>query len=105
MDQGGLRPGKHLTTLSCRQAWLTWHPQEAPVESLDEFLEFVHEEIGLHVAPEDAHRSLDEVVGWDSVHLLALLTAMERRTGRQVSFASALDAKSFEEIYGLETAS
>jgi acyl carrier protein len=71
------------------------------VTTIDEFMAFVETEIGLPVAPADATRSFDELAGWDSVHLLSLITAVERRTGRSISLAHAIEAANLAEIYAL----
>lgn len=72
--------------------------------TLDDFLELVEAEIGLQVRPEDAAQSFDELAGWDSVHLLSLIGAVERRTGRSISLARVLEAANLVEIYKLTAA-
>lgn len=69
------------------------------MKSIDDFLELVRDQIGLPVTAEDAARGLDEIPGWDSVHLLWLLTALEQRTGHAVSMPDVLEASSLEQIY------
>jgi acyl carrier protein len=69
------------------------------MNDLHEFLTFVQDEIGLAVTDTDAHRNLDEIPGWDSVHLLWILTALERRTGRAISLPDVLEAANLEQIY------
>ncbi len=71
------------------------------MNSLDEFLAIVRNELGLPIAAEDAGRALDEVPGWDSVHLLWLVTILERTTGRQFSLPALLEATSLEGLYAL----
>jgi acyl carrier protein len=72
------------------------------METLDEFLEFVYRETGLEVAPAQADASFDDLAGWDSVYLLALLTALEKKTGHRVSLTDALEARSLADIYRTE---
>ncbi|MFD8011277.1 acyl carrier protein [Streptomyces sp. NPDC058955] len=67
--------------------------------TLDDFLVLVRDEIGLPVGPEHADVPLDEVPGWDSMHLLALLTALERSTGRSISLPDVLEAGSLHGIH------
>ncbi|MDN3359003.1 phosphopantetheine-binding protein [Actinomadura sp. DC4] len=67
--------------------------------TIDDFAVFVRDEIGLDVTPADVGKSFDELPGWDSVHLLSLLTALERSTGRPLSLPDLLDAASLEQIY------
>jgi acyl carrier protein len=69
------------------------------VNNIDDFLVLVRDGLGLPVTADDATRRLDEVPGWDSVHLLWLLTALEREAGLQVSLPALLEAASLEDIY------
>jgi acyl carrier protein len=74
------------------------------VKTIDDFLELLNTEIGLRVSAEQAELSLDRVADWDSVHLLSVLTVLERTTGRPVSLADALEARSLSDIYALAVA-
>ncbi|MFI9387647.1 acyl carrier protein [Kutzneria sp. NPDC052558] len=67
--------------------------------TVDEFAALIHDEIGLAVTADELDRSLDQVAGWDSVHLLTLLTALERATGRSISLPDVLSAPSLGTIY------
>jgi acyl carrier protein len=71
------------------------------VKTIDDFLALLQDEMGLPVTSDDTAVSLDQVAGWDSVHLLTLLTLIERRTGRGLRLADALEAGSLREIYAL----
>jgi len=71
------------------------------MKTIDDFVTIIRDELGLALTTEDVGRSLDEVPGWDSVHLLSLLTVLERTTGRQISMPDVLEAPSLEHIYGL----
>ncbi|MFI0897253.1 phosphopantetheine-binding protein [Streptomyces sp. NPDC020983] len=71
------------------------------MNTLDDFLTLIHDELGLAVTPEEATRPLDEVAAWDSVHLLALLTVLEQRTGRALSLPDVLEAPTLERIHAL----
>ena len=42
---------------------------------------------------------LESVPGWDSIHLLSLLTILERETGRQIALPAVLQATNLDEIY------
>jgi acyl carrier protein len=75
------------------------------VNTLDDFMTLVRDELGLPVTAEDAGRDLDQVAGWDSMYLLSLLAALERRTGRSLSLPELLDASSLADIYALAAAS
>jgi len=71
------------------------------VNSLEDFVALVRDELGLLVTSDDAHLSLDEIPGWDSLHLLWLLTLLEQRTGRTVSLPDVLEADSLNSMYSL----
>nr|AFI57025.1 ACP [Amycolatopsis orientalis] len=71
---------------------------------MDDLVALVRDELGLAVTTSDAARSLDELPGWDSVHLLWLLTAVEKKTGRPVSLPDLLEAGSLEDVYSLVAA-
>jgi acyl carrier protein len=72
--------------------------------TFDSFITLIRDELGLQVGPADAGRSFDDVEGWDSVHLLWLLTALERETGRQLSLPAVLSTGSLGELHALVVA-
>jgi acyl carrier protein len=74
------------------------------VNSLDDFVVLVRDEIGLPVTRDNVGSSLDQVPGWDSVHLLSLLVALERETSRRIAVPDALEASSLEHLYELAVA-
>ncbi len=67
--------------------------------TFEDFVLLVRDELGLPVDVAGADVRLDEVPGWDSVHLLSLLTALERELGRPVSLPDMLTATSLRDIY------
>jgi len=71
------------------------------VNTIDDFLTLVTEELGLPVTAEAADRHFDSLAGWDSLYLLTLLAALERRTGRQVSLPEMLKATRLRDIYDI----
>lgn len=71
------------------------------MNSIDDLLDLLRDELGLPVTGQDASLRLDEIAGWDSVLLLTLLTLLERRTGRAVPLAGLLEAGTIEDIYKL----
>ncbi|MFG2911041.1 MULTISPECIES: phosphopantetheine-binding protein [unclassified Kitasatospora] len=71
------------------------------MNTIDDFLTLVHAEIGLSLTPDSLALGFDELPGWDSLHLLTLLTALERETGQQVSMPKVLEAGSLRDIYEL----
>jgi acyl carrier protein len=74
--------------------------QGSPI-SIGEFVALVQDEIGLPVTEADVDRALDQVTGWDSVHLLTLLTTLERVTGRSISLPDVLSAPSLGSIHAV----
>jgi hypothetical protein len=71
------------------------------VKTIDDFVLLLRDEMGLDITVPDAARGFDELPGWDSVHLLSLLTLMEQTTGRQVALPAVLEAPSLEDVYRL----
>jgi acyl carrier protein len=71
------------------------------VNTIDDFLELVCDEVGLPVGTEHLESTFDEVPGWDSLHLLTLMMALERRTGRAIPMPDLLEAPSLGHIYRL----
>jgi acyl carrier protein len=71
------------------------------VNSIGDLVALVHDELGLLVPDADADLRLDRIEGWDSVHMLSLITVLERRTGCSIDLADVLSAQSLHEIYAL----
>ncbi|TYB45390.1 acyl carrier protein [Actinomadura chibensis] len=71
------------------------------MNTIEEFRALLREELGLSVTEEDLAAPLDQVPGWDSVHVLSLLTLLERRTGRSLPLSWFLEASTLTEIFGL----
>lgn len=72
--------------------------------NLDDFVSLLRDELGMRVTVADVDKPLDELPDWDSVHLLWLLTALEQRTGQQLSLPAALETTSLEQLYALAVA-
>ncbi|MBS2963685.1 acyl carrier protein [Actinocrinis puniceicyclus] len=73
------------------------------VTTVDDFVQLIADGLGLPVTAEDVDRDLDQIAGWDSLHLLWLVTALERQTGRSVPMVELLRARSLGEIYAAVT--
>ncbi|MER8039956.1 phosphopantetheine-binding protein [Streptomyces hydrogenans] len=71
------------------------------MKTVEDFVLLLQDELALPVTEEDLGRPFDAVEAWDSVHLLALCTALERETGRSLSLADALEASSLDDLYRL----
>lgn len=74
------------------------------MNTIDDLVALVRDELGLPVTVEAAGLEFDRIPGWDSVHLLWLLTTLEDRTGRSLSMPDLLEADSLESVYALVTA-
>lgn len=74
------------------------------MNTIDDLVVLIRDELGLPVSVQDAERPLDEIAGWDSVHLLWLTAALERRTGRSVSIPDLLEAGTLGGIYRVAVA-
>ena len=74
------------------------------MNSLDDFVALVRDELGLPVTTETVGVAFDELAGWDSVHLLSLLAVLERATGRRIALPDILQAPNLEHVYGLVAA-
>lgn len=72
--------------------------------SFDQFITLLQDEIGLVVGADDGKRTLTDVAGWDSVRLLTFLSAVEHRTGRQVSLVAALEACTVNDLHAVTVA-
>lgn len=74
------------------------------MESINDLIDLVRDEVGLPVTEEDATRDFDQLTGWDSVYLLHLAMVLERETGRPVSLPDLLEARSLDAVYTAVTA-
>ncbi|MCK9903759.1 acyl carrier protein [Parafrankia colletiae] len=69
------------------------------MKTVDDLVTIIRDEIGLPVTPADAELPLPDVIGWDSVHLLALCVILERETARPISLPDVLEAPTLKAIY------
>ncbi|MGW6206665.1 phosphopantetheine-binding protein [Streptomyces sp. NPDC055089] len=74
------------------------------MKTVDDFVTLLRDELALPVTADDLGRNLDAVESWDSVHLLALCTVLERETGRSLPLADVLEAASLKDVYLLAVA-
>jgi acyl carrier protein len=70
----------------------------------DRFVEVLQDELDLDVTADDLHLPLDALPGWDSVRTLALFTALERETARELSLPDLLEARTLQALYETVTA-
>ncbi|GAA3012300.1 acyl carrier protein [Kitasatospora sp. NPDC127116] len=71
------------------------------MKSLDEFAELIGDQLGVPITVEDLHRDIDEVPGWDSLHVMWLLTVLERETGRRLSLPQVIEAPTLAHVHRL----
>jgi acyl carrier protein len=71
----------------------------AALDSIEEFVALLRDQLGLDLTVRDAPKPLGEIDGWDSLHVLWILTAVERRTGRPVSLPDLLEAGTLQDVY------
>ncbi|WP_031075126.1 phosphopantetheine-binding protein [Streptomyces sp. NRRL WC-3742] len=72
-------------------------------DGLAELIAVAATELGLPLGPEDAEADFDDLPGWDSLHLLSLLTALEGLSGRRLSLPDLLGARTLAEIHRIAT--
>jgi acyl carrier protein len=64
-----------------------------------DFIRIVRDELALPLNGNDLEGDLDGVVSWDSLHMLRLVAAVERETGRRVPVGRLLADRSLRAIY------
>ncbi|WP_431038420.1 acyl carrier protein [Streptomyces sp. P6-2-1] len=67
--------------------------------SQSDFIRIVRDELALPLVDTDLESDLDQVVDWDSLHVLQLVVALENETGRRVPVAQLLQARTLSGIY------
>jgi acyl carrier protein len=65
------------------------------------FIQLVRDELALPLAETDLENDFDKVVAWDSLHLLRLVAAVEKETGKRVPVGKLLAERSLRGIYDL----
>nr|WSZ99701.1 acyl carrier protein [Streptomyces sp. NBC_00857] len=71
------------------------------MNSTDDFVTLVRDEIGIPVTADHLDVGFDEVPDWDSLHLLRLVAVLERETGGALSFPDVLQAPNLGCLYKL----
>ncbi|WP_424187566.1 acyl carrier protein [Actinokineospora sp. G85] len=64
-----------------------------------DFAELVEAETGLPLTADDLATRFDDLPGWDSVHLLKVLSALESEHGVTLQIAHLLDATSLADLH------
>ncbi|MDT0378453.1 phosphopantetheine-binding protein [Streptomyces sp. DSM 42041] len=70
----------------------------------DEFLHLVRDELDLPVADDETGTDFDQIVSWNSLHMLRLVAAVERETGHSVPVGRLLADRNLDSIYARITA-
>ncbi|GAB3886996.1 hypothetical protein ACFQ1S_21810 [Kibdelosporangium lantanae] len=65
------------------------------------FADLVQEEVGLDVGVDDLAIGFDQLPRWDSVHVLTLIVALEKASGKRLSLPDVLSAGNLADIYEL----
>ena len=73
----------------------------APIATPDEFVDLLRDATGLDLGAEELQLDYDRLPGWDSLHLLKLVSALERATGRKVPVGRVLETRSLAELHTL----
>ncbi|GAA4134284.1 hypothetical protein GCM10022416_15870 [Actinomadura keratinilytica] len=71
------------------------------MNSAVEFVALLRAELGLPLTEDDLERALHELPGWESVHLLWLVTILEQHTGRRINVVDLLEAPNLRYVYDL----
>ena len=64
-----------------------------------DFIRIVRDELALPLGKADLEHDLDAVVSWDSLHMLRLVAAIERETGKRLLIGRLLTERSLRGIY------
>jgi acyl carrier protein len=68
------------------------------------FIQLVRDELALPLADTDLETDFDRVVSWDSMHVLRLVAAVEKETGKRIPVGKILAERSLRGIYELVAA-
>ncbi|MER5641285.1 acyl carrier protein [Kitasatospora sp. NPDC002227] len=72
--------------------------------STGDFIRIVRDELDLPLASADLERDFDQVVHWDSMHMIRLVAVLERETGRRLPIGKLLMQRSLRDVYELVSA-
>ncbi|MEU6227059.1 acyl carrier protein [Streptomyces sp. NPDC047042] len=70
-------------------------------QSVEDFLSLLRDELGLQLDESSLGTDFDALPDWDSLHLLKLVTSLERATGRRIAVGQLLEVRSLREVYEL----
>ena len=69
--------------------------------SKDDFIRVVRDELKLPLGNADLESDFDQVVHWRSIHVVRLVVALEKKTGRRVPVSSLFRERTTAGIYAL----
>lgn len=62
-------------------------------------MRIIRDELALPLAGGDLESDLDQVVSWDSMHVLRLVSALEKEVGRRIPIGRLLEERSLRGMY------
>lgn len=71
------------------------------MNTINDFMALIRDELGLPVTAEDATREFDMISGWDSTYMLWLVAILEQKTGRRITVIDILEAPNLEHVFDL----
>jgi acyl carrier protein len=69
-----------------------------PLATDEEFVDLLRDATGLELEVTALDADFDTLPAWDSLHLLKVVSALERATGARVPVGRVLEARSLREI-------
>ncbi|WP_231607903.1 acyl carrier protein [Streptacidiphilus albus] len=70
----------------------------APIATPEDYVVLLRDATGLDLDLPALESDFDSLPGWDSLHLLKLVSALERATGQRIPVGRVLEARSLEQI-------
>jgi acyl carrier protein len=69
------------------------------MNSVIDLVDLIQDVLELPITEEDINTNFDDLGGWDSLHLLRLITSIESQIGKRVSVPAMMKARNIREIY------
>nr|QVT76735.1 acyl carrier protein [Streptomyces sp.] len=63
------------------------------------FVEIVRDELGLPLAESELGTDFEQLLHWESLHVLRLVVALERETGHRLPVSRLITEQSLEGVY------
>lgn len=70
----------------------------ASIATPEDFVALLRDSTGLDLDLPSLESDFDSLPGWDSLHLLKLVSALERATGQRIQVGQVLAARSLEQV-------